>query len=209
MGFYADKVLPCCINWAMNNKDMRECRQRVVTQLSGRVLEIGFGSGLNLPHVPDSVTHYEALDPALAGAKSVMLRLGQKRIDSVPFDVNILPWQGEDYPLPDNSVDCVLSTWTLCSIAEVHAALQEVRRILKPEGRFYFIEHGLSPLPATARWQNWLTPLQKCIGGGCHLNRDHASLLREAGFKLSQLDNFYLRGPRPYCYMYEGYAQQS
>jgi len=184
MGFYADWLLPRCIDLALGLPEFRKLRQLAVQQLQGEVLEVGFGSGHNLPFLPSGVRRLYALDPVQTGR-----RLGRQRLATSTVPVDFLDWQTGSYPLPDASVDAVLSTWTMCSIADLSAALQEMRRVLRPGGQLFFVEHGLSPRPKVARWQRRLTPLQKKLAGGCHLDRDIPSLLESAGWRLEQCEN--------------------
>jgi ubiquinone/menaquinone biosynthesis C-methylase UbiE len=203
MRLYSEKVLPKLIDIVMSGELFSKERARVVPQIQGQVLEIGFGSGLNLPYYPKTVTGLYALDPSLEARK-----LAAKRLAKVPFPVKFIGLHGEEIPLEDESVDTVLSTWTLCTIPGIEQALAEIRRVLKKAtGRFIFLEHGLSPEVSVARWQHRLTPLQKKIGGGCHLDRPIAELIKSAGFSLESLDEGYVKGPRVATYFYRGVAR--
>lgn len=201
MGIYRDHILPRIVDRMMNTKETRRLRPRVMRELSGEVLEIGFGSGLNLPHLPASVQKLYAIDPATVGRK-----LAARRIAECDVPVTFIGLDGEEIPLEDDSVDNVFTTWTLCTIPDAPRALREVRRVLKPGGRFHFLEHGLSADPGVARWQRRLNPVQKAIGGGCELVRPIDRLVREAGFRVARLENYYMKGPRVACYLYEGAA---
>lgn len=202
MGFYRDHILPRGINWCLNTKECRHLRNEVSKPLEGRVLEIGFGSGLNLPYLSDKVSVLYAVDPSLTGRK-----LAAARIARAPFPVEFVGLDGEKLPLDNSSVDHVLSTWTLCSIEDTAVALGELKRVLKPNGRFHFLEHGLSPDPKVAMWQRRLNPMQKLFSGGCQLVLPIERLIVDAGFQTDNLDNFYMAGPRVGAYMYRGVAR--
>lgn len=193
MGIYDDQVLPRIVNVACGMKTLRPHRRRVCEGLHGRVLEIGFGSGLNVPYYPEGVSVVEAVEPAEVGWKLAGRRLAAT---AVPVERNGL--DGQALPLADDSCDSALSTYTLCTIPDVGAALREIRRVLKPGGSFHFLEHGLAPDEPVRRWQHRLEPVQKRIAGGCHLTRPIADLVRGAGFTLTDLDVFYEKGaPKP------------
>ena len=189
MGFYDDRVLPRVINVVCGMKAMEPLRERVCAGLHGQVLEIGFGSGLNVPHYPREVTKVAAVEPADLGWK---LASGRVSESSVP--VERVGLDGQSLPLADSSCDTALSTFTLCTIPDAGAALREVRRVLKPGGTLHFLEHGLAPDEGVQRWQHRLEPLQKRIAGGCHLTRQAPDLLRAAGFEVEELDQFYEPG---------------
>jgi len=201
MGFYAESILPRAIDWVMRGEEFQKIRRRYLGACRGTVLEVGFGSGLNLPHYPAEVTRLYALDPARLGRK-----LAAERLSRAPFPVEFLDLQNTRIPLPDEAVDTVVTTWTLCTIPKVRDALQEMMRVLIPAGRYVFVEHGLSPEPGVARWQNRLTPLQKCLAGGCHLNRKIDALITGAGFRIESLDTFYFPAPRIFAWTYAGHA---
>ena len=200
-GFYTDHVLPHLLNLAMRHQELAAYRQRIVPAAQGRVLEIGIGSGLNLPFYGAGVETVIGLDPS-----SPLLTMAQTRAKAAP--VSMLQGTAEAIPLETASVDTVVTTWTLCSIPNVAAALADMRRVLKPGGALLFVEHGKAPDTAVARWQNRLTPLWKPIAGGCHLNRKIDTLIREAGFVVKDLRTGYMRGPRPFTFMYEGRARR-
>jgi ubiquinone/menaquinone biosynthesis C-methylase UbiE len=189
MGFYDDRVLPRIINLVCSTKIVRELRGRVCTGLHGRVVEVGFGSGLNIPHYPAEVTSVAAIEPADTGWK-----LAAKRVSAATVPIDRTGLDGQKLPLPDNSCDAALSTYTLCTIPDVTAALAELRRVLKPGAPFHFLEHGLAPDEKVRRWQHRLDPLQQKLFGGCHLTRPIADLLTEAGFTIPELDTFYEKG---------------
>jgi ubiquinone/menaquinone biosynthesis C-methylase UbiE len=189
MGIYATHVLPRIVNAACGMKSAEPYRRRVCEGLHGEVVEIGFGSGLNIPHYPPTVTGVAAIEPADVGWK-----LAQKRLEESPVPVRRTGLDGQSLPLPDNSCDSALSTWTLCTIPDVATALQEVRRVLKPGGKLCFVEHGLAPDEKVQRTQHRLEPLQKRLFGGCHLTREIADLLTTAGFTILEADVFYEKG---------------
>jgi SAM-dependent methyltransferase len=189
MGFYADKVLPRLVDKACGMKSAVPLRQRVCAGLHGQVVEVGFGSGHNVPYYPDAVTGVFAIEPADAGWALAGRRLATAR---VPVERTGL--DGQSLPLADDSCDTALSTWTLCTIPDVAAALLEIRRVLKPGGTLHFVEHGLAPDAGVRRWQHRLEPLQKRFVGGCHLTRRITDLLTDAGFTIIEADAFYENG---------------
>lgn len=201
MGFYSDQVLPRAIDWAMNTAELREIRERCLAGAAGDVLEVGFGSGLNLPHYPQGVSKLFAVDPALVGRK-----LARKRLAGCPFPVEFVGLDGQSIPLPDASLDFAVSTWTLCTIPNPLAALSEMARVLKPEGKLHFVEHGRAPERRVRRWQDLWNPVHKRLAGGCHLNRDMSALVEAAGFRIDSIENFYSKGPRIFTYTYLGRA---
>ena len=160
-----------------------------------------FMAGLNLPYYPSDVRKLHALDPAKLGRK-----LAEGRLADCSFPVEYLDLEGESIPLAEDSVDAAVCTWTLCTIPEPGRALREVRRVLKPQSRFHFVEHGRSSDSDVARWQDRLTPFHRLYSGGCHLNRQIDAILREAGFELQQVENVYMRGPRVGSYLYKALA---
>jgi ubiquinone/menaquinone biosynthesis C-methylase UbiE len=195
MGFYGEQVLPRFINVACNVKTVRELRQRVCAGLHGRVVEIGFGSGLNIPFYPAEVTSVAAIEPADTGWK-----LAGKRVAGAPVPVERTGLDGQSLPLSPDSCDAALSTYTLCTIPDVTAALAEIRRVLKPGATFHFLDHGLAPDEPVRRWQHRLDPLQQKLFGGCHLTRPIADLVTEAGFTITDVDIFYEKGaPKPWA----------
>ena len=201
MGIYRDRVLPRLVDAVMNRPEFAEIRARVSAGLTGDVLEIGFGSGLNVPFYPATVTRARAVDPATAGRK-----LAAGRVAASPVPVEYIGLDGQVIPLEPGSVDHVLTTWTLCTIPDVGRALAEVRRVLRPGGSLHFVEHGRSPDPGVAAWQDRLTPVQRRLAGGCHLNRPIGALVAGSGLELAGMQNYYAQGPRPFGYMFEGRA---
>ncbi len=193
MGFYDRHVLPRVLNLSCGTNAVRRQRQKVVPLAEGRVLEIGIGSGLNLPYYdPARVERVIGLDPAEA-----MLAHARRRSESLPFPVEYLALEGERIPLERQSVDTVLVTYTLCTIADAAAALEGMRRVLKRGGRLIFCEHGKAPDEAVRRWQRRLNPLWNRLGGGCNLDRDIPALIEGAGFRMDSLRTMYLpRAPR-------------
>ena len=201
MGFYEDQVLPRLVDVALGGKRFREPRARVAAGLEGEVLEVGFGSGRNVPHYPPAVRRVLAVDPAVVGR-----RLAARRVEASPVPVEYVGLDGEDLPVADASVDRVLTTWTLCTIPDVDRALAEIHRVLRPGGALHFLEHGRSSDLKVARWQDRLTPLQRRVAGGCHLNRPIERLISGSGLRITAIDNYYLPGPKTVGCMYEGVA---
>lgn len=200
--WYDRHVLPYLLDLACGVEPVRRQREKVVPLAVGRVLEVGIGTGLNMPHYDRSkVTKIIGLDPALQ-----MHRLALKRIARARLDVELVGLSAEKIPFDDASFNSVLVTYTLCTISDPIAALKEMHRVLTPGGRLLFCEHGRAPDEGVRRWQNRLTPYWKKIAGGCHLNRDVPALLIEAGFKCKRMKAMYLPGPRPLTYNYWGEA---
>lgn len=202
MGLYADQFLPRFTDVALG-KAMEPTRERVVAGLRGVVLEIGFGSGRNLSRLPEDVTRVLAVEPA-----AVAVRLAERRIASARVPVEIIGADARELALPDTSVDSVLVTWSLCSIPEVERALSEAFRVLRPGGALHFVEHGRSPRPRTAEWQDRLTPLWKRVMGGCHLNRPVDQLIGRAGFSVDELETYNMGGSDLVAFAYEGVASK-
>ena len=204
MGFYSRYIFPYILEWAMSDSELDEERTQTLSGTHGEVLEIGFGTGRNLSFYPPEVSRLTAID-----SNPAMNRMARRRMEKSSLSVDLQTLNGELLPLDAGRFDCVVSSWTLCSIARVELALAEIVRVLKPDGSFHFVEHGLSPEPSVAAWQRRLNPLQKRIGDGCHLNRDMRQLVGEAGLEIVQLDNHYLpRSPRILGYLYRGVANK-
>jgi ubiquinone/menaquinone biosynthesis C-methylase UbiE len=205
MGIYAEQILPRLQDKVMKRKGMSEVRERVCAGLVGNVVEVGFGTGLNVPYYPSEVRKVFAVEPS-----RVCMRLAEERIAHSNVPVELAGLTGEHLDLPSESVDAVLSTWTLCTIPNLEAALEEMRRVLKPGGTFHFVEHGHAPDAKTARWQRRIEPLNKKLAGGCHLTRRVPEFLERSGFQITHLDTYYFEGePKPYGYTFEGRASRS
>jgi len=203
MSWYEEKILPSLINMACSTKPTRRQREKIVPRARGDVLEIGFGSGLNLPHYDrDRVRRIWGLEPSVG-----MRRLARDAISRGSLEVELIDLPGEDLPLDDNSVDTVLVTYTLCTIPEVVQALEGVRRVLKPEGELLYCEHGKAPDPGVLKWQERLNPTWKRFAGGCNIQRDIPAILDESGFVVEDDNRMYLPGLRALSYNYWGAAR--
>ena len=202
MGFYEDRILPHLVHLSMRQDTFLAYRRRVVPAAQGRVLEIGIGSGLNLPLYTDATEHVVGLDTSPR-----LLAMARQVHRSGVASTELIEGSAEALPLEDKSIDTVVTTWTLCTIPDVHAALREMRRVLKPSGELLFVEHGRSPDARVRRWQDRLTPVWKRIGGGCHLNRPIRELLEQSGFRIERIETGYMKGPKPMTFMYEGRAR--
>ena len=202
MSFYDRWVLPPVLDLVMRQRQLAKYRSTVVAAASGRVLEVGVGSGLNFPLYGKQVEIVFGIDPSLR-----LLAIARRRAVAAGIRADLLLGSATAILFADNTVDTVVMTWTLCSIPDPLVALREMRRVLKPGGRLLFVEHGLSPEPGVECWQHRLTPMWRHIAGGCHLDRKMDDLIRSAGFDLTELRTEYARGPRMMTYMYEGCAR--
>jgi ubiquinone/menaquinone biosynthesis C-methylase UbiE len=202
VGFYENRILPRLLDFAMRQEQLTAYRRRLVPEARGRVLEIGVGSGRNLPFYGSLATEVIGLDPSARLLEMARAALPES---SAP-PIELIEASAESIPFDDRSFDTVVVTWTLCSIADVESALRETRRVLAPSGRLLFVEHGRSPDRSVTRWQDRLTPTWKRLAGGCHLNRPVQALLEGSGFRLEELATGYAQGPRPMTFMYEGIA---
>ena len=201
MTAYEKWVLPWLTDLAMRNKEATRYRSQLVPGARGMVLEVGVGSGLNLPFYGREVSRLFVLDPSEA-----LLRMASKKAERASFPVECLARSGEEIPIADRSFDTVVTTWTLCTIPDPLSALREMRRVLKPDGVLIFAEHGLSPDARVRAWQERLNPVWRKVTGGCNLNRKPDALIQAAGFTIAQLEAAYAKGPRPMSYMYAGRA---
>lgn len=202
MGLYSKYILPKVVHLACSTKPTMRQREKVVPLAKGHVLEIGIGSGLNLPYYDVSkVTKLWALDPS-----PEMTKLAERAARSVHFDVEFIDLPGEEIPLENNSVDTVLITYTLCTIPDTQPALREMARVLRAGGELVFCEHGAAPDSSVRRWQDRVNPIWRRLGGGCHLNRAIPDLIGQGGFRISRMETMYIPGWRPACFNYWGTA---
>ena len=202
MNVYDKWILPRLTDLVMRNKEATRYRSQLVPEACGTVLEIGVGSGLNLPYYGTAVSRLYGLDPS-----EELLQMARKKAGAAPFPVEFLAHTGEEIPLDDCCFDTIVTTWTLCTIADPVKALKEMRRVLKPGGSLLFAEHGLAPDASVRGWQERLNPLWRKITGGCNLNRKMDGLIQTSGFRIVQLDMAYAKGLRPMSYIYSGRAQ--
>jgi ubiquinone/menaquinone biosynthesis C-methylase UbiE len=202
MGVYQDQLLPRMQDKVMGRKAMGEVRARTCSGLAGQVVEVGFGTGLNARYYPPEVTKIFAVEPS-----RVCMRLAETRIARTQAPVELAGLTGEHLDLPSEEFDAVLSTWTLCTIPNLEAALEELRRVLKPGGDLNFVEHGHAPDANVARWQQRIEPVNKKLAGGCHLTRQIDESIENAGFRIEHMDTYYIKGePKPFGYTFEGRA---
>lgn len=205
MAIYRDRIFPRMMNAACNTADTRRIRAEVCAPLTGEVLEIGFGTGLNLPHLPPSVTRLLAVDPLERGR-----HLAAERLAATDVAVEFVGLDGQSLSLEDDSIDAALSTWTLCSIPDPVAAVREIGRVLRPGGTLHFAEHGAAPDADVRRWQDRLNGVQRRVACGCNLNRDIGAVLRDGGMTVIDVDTFYAGGtPKIFGWTHEGTAQSS
>ncbi len=204
MGLYSRHIFPRLCDWSLRTPQIAGLRRKRLAQAEGRILEIGLGTGLNLEHYPDHVRHLAAVEPGLG-----MIRFARRRIDRSGIDVDLRVQTAEELPFPDGQFDCVVSTWTLCSIRDGRQAMAEISRVLKPGGRFLYLEHGLSEEPRVQRLQRCLTPLQRQLGDGCRLDVDIEALVRSGAFREVQAERFVMQGmPRIIGSMFSGAARR-
>jgi ubiquinone/menaquinone biosynthesis C-methylase UbiE len=201
VGFYADRILPRVIDLGMRQAQLLPYRRRLIAMAHGRVLEVGLGSGPNLPFYAGTAD-VVGLEPSTR-----LLSMARRVRDAGGHDVELIEGSAESLPFDAASVDTVVTTWTLCSIRDVGAALREMRRVLKPSGQLLFVEHGRSPDEKVCRWQDRLTPVWKRLAGGCHLNRPITRLVESGGFAIERIETGYAQGPRVVTFMYEGVAR--
>jgi ubiquinone/menaquinone biosynthesis C-methylase UbiE len=202
MGFYQRFVIPSLVHCAMRVQALRPYRERIIGASEGRVLEIGIGSGLNLPLYGAQVSTVIGLEPS-----PELLHKARRQAGAAHVPIELLEGSAEVLPLDSGSIDTVVTTWTLCSIPGVERALGECRRVLRPGGSLLFVEHGRAPEPSVARWQDWLDPLWRRVAGGCHLNRKIDALITATGFRIDTLQNSRVPGPRTHTFFYEGRAR--
>lgn len=196
MGVYRERILPRLVEVACGGAQMERWRARATDGLAGTIVEIGFGSGLNVPVYPKEVTHVFAVEPALLARQRAGGRVAASHVELVHVGLD-----GQSLPLDDERCDGALSTFTLCTIPDVEAALSELFRVLRPGGRFHLLEHGLSPDPKVATWQHRIEPAQKRLADGCHLTRSPLDLVAAAGFEIVEHDSRYAKGPKPWTWM--------
>ena len=203
MGFYSNVIIPFFYDSSMASKKINEGRKSILSKITEEeIVEIGFGTGINLKFYPQNVKKIIGVD-----SNNGMLKQAQKKISNGRFQIELLEQSSESLPFPDNSINAVASTYTLCSIKEINTALKEIHRVLKPGGKYYFLEHGLADNPKTQKWQHRLNPVQNIWADGCNLNRDMKFLITNAGLKIVELKNYYMkRDPKIVGYMYEGIA---
>lgn len=202
MGFYSRVIFPRGCDWVMSTPILTKYRKEVLAGVTGKVLEIGFGTGLNLAHYPAVIRELAAVD-----VNPGMNSMARKRIEKSSIAVNSHTLSGENLPMEDELFDSVVSAWTLCSIKNVDQAMREIFRVLKPGGRLFFIEHGLSGDPKVQRWQNRLTPVQKTLADGCHINRDIKAIIERPKMRIEKLNRFYMGNTLKILgYTYQGTA---
>lgn len=201
MGLYERWILPRLTDLSMRQKVLGPYRSRAVAGAFGRVLEVGIGSGRNLAFYPREATEIIGVDPS-----AELLRMAEREARRTQRHVQLIERSAEEIPLDDQAADTAVVSWSLCTVPDPIAALREVRRILKPSGQLFFVEHGWSPEPKVQAWQNRLTPIWRRCAGGCHLNRKVDRIIREAGFAVLDLHTGYAKGPRAMAFMYEGRA---
>lgn len=203
MGLYDKYILPFATDLVCGGKPIAKQRQKIVPQARGTVLEVGIGSGLNLPFYSSAnIEKVWGLEPS-----AEMRKMAEKTAAKVDFPVEFLDLPGEEIPLDDKSVDTVLITYALCTIPDTVKALKQMRRVLKPGAKLLFCEHGRAPDESVQRWQNRIDPLWTRFAGGCHLNRPIDEMVKNAGFRIEKLETMYIPGPRTHSYNYWGTAE--
>jgi ubiquinone/menaquinone biosynthesis C-methylase UbiE len=202
MGFYRNWLFPRALDLVMRQQQLIPFRRRIGKAATGRVLDIGVGSGLNLPFYGERIERVYGVDPS-----PELLHFAETRARETPSPVELLVGTGEALPIEDKSIDTAVLTFTLCSVGDPVSVLAEVRRVLKADGRLLFAEHGRATEPGVARWQDRLTPVWRRVAGGCHLNRKPDDLIRSAGFRIEGLETGYFKGPRPMTFAYAGNAR--
>jgi len=204
MGLYNKYILPKVVDFVCKQKPNLRQREKVIPLATGNVLEIGIGSGLNLPfYQADNVKHLIAIDPSKA-----MWNENNVDTQTLPFAFDFVKAYAEDMPVDNNSIDTVVITYTLCSILDTRKALDEMKRALKPNGKLLFCEHGKAPDRAVQKWQNRINPLWKRLGGGCNLNRDIPMIIKDNGFKIDAMDTMYIPGWKPASFNFWGTAKK-
>lgn len=201
MGLYSKYVLPHLIDLSMKNSATTKCRSEIIPRATGRVVEIGIGSGLNFPYYGSTVSHVWGIDPS-----PELLAMVRPKVIGLPYSVDLLCESAEQIPIESASVDTAVLTWALCTVPNPSRALEELRRVLKPGGSVIFAEHGLAPDPGVRRWQERINPLWKRVAGGCNMNRKIDELISDSGFNIKELRTSYFPGPRILTYTFEGVA---
>lgn len=201
MGVWSERVVPYITEKACNTAEIRPYRERLAADLDGDVVEIGFGTGHNLAYLPPAVRGLLAVEPSEKARRYAASRIAECKIPVTYAGLN-----AQSVDIPDDRFDHAISTFTLCTIPDAVAALREVRRVLKPDGRFHFVEHGRSPLPKVQRFQQRWDPIQRRLFAGCHVSRPISSLIEEGGFVIDKLENSQLKGPKGFGYLYAGVA---
>ncbi|HEY9346244.1 MAG TPA: class I SAM-dependent methyltransferase [Inquilinus sp.] len=204
MGFYSGWLFPRLLDQVMRQQQMVPFRQRIGNAATGRVLDVGIGSGLNLPFYGEQAERIVGVDPS-----PELLRFAEERAGKTATPVELLHGSGESLPIEDRSIDTAVVTFTLCTVDDAVTTLAEIRRVLRPGGRLLFAEHGRAPERGVALWQDRLTPIWRRLAGGCHLNRKPDDLIRSAGFAIDTLETGYLKGPRPMVFVYSGSARST
>ncbi len=202
MGLYAKYIFPHILEYVMSSSILVDCRKDTLSEAKGEILEIGFGTGMNLPYYPENIRRITGVD-----INTNIHSQAEKRLKSSPIKVDYHTVSAELLPFPSQTFDTVVSTFTLCSIKNIHQAVSEIARVLRPNGRFFFAEHGLSPDYRVQKWQHRLNPINKALSCGCNLNRNIKELVESCDLMILKLDQFYLKKtPKIFGYMYKGIA---